>query len=67
VKKILINSSFFSIPKTHKVDIAENCKDSLEIVDPESRKSLYRGCAELSRPVQIKSMSNTVEVRQKMR
>lgn len=38
------------------------CKDSLEIVDVGSRRSLYRGCSEISRPVQVQSFSNNVEV-----
>jgi CUB domain len=50
------NSPFRSIP------VDEFCKDSLEIVDAESHKSLYRGCSELSRPVHVTSQSNSVEV-----
>lgn len=44
------------------VDVQENCKDSLEIVDEYNSKILYRGCSELSRPLQVKSISNSVEV-----
>lgn len=42
--------------------VDEYCKDSLEIVDVTSRRTLYRGCSELSRPIQVQSSSNIVEV-----
>lgn len=42
--------------------VDEYCKDSLEIVDVMNRRTLYRGCSELSRPIQVQSLSNSVEV-----
>ncbi|KAG5681708.1 hypothetical protein PVAND_011118 [Polypedilum vanderplanki] len=42
--------------------IDDYCKDSLEIIDVESKKSLWKGCAEITRPLQIESISHQVEI-----
>lgn len=55
--KLFLNLFYFS----HLVD--EFCKDSLEIIDTESKRSLWRGCSELTRLVQVPSLSHQIEVR----
>ncbi|CAG9805629.1 unnamed protein product [Chironomus riparius] len=42
--------------------VDEYCKDSLEIIDLENKKSLWRGCSELTRPIQLQSLSHQIEI-----
>lgn len=60
-----IGTHFFVHPsyRLSSFPVDDFCKDSLEIIDVLSRKTLYRGCSELSRPIQVQSSTNSVEVR----
>ncbi|XP_070496106.1 uncharacterized protein [Chironomus tepperi] len=42
--------------------VDEYCKDTLEIIDLEYKKSLWRGCSELTRPIQLQSLSHQIEI-----
>ncbi|CRK97366.1 CLUMA_CG010757, isoform A [Clunio marinus] len=42
--------------------LEDYCKDSLEIYDVISRRTLFRGCSDLSRPIRVQSTSNSVEI-----
>lgn len=57
------SANFFT--NSPPVTVDDFCKDSLEIVDVDNRRTLYRGCSELSRPIRVQSFSSNVEVSSK--